>query len=198
MGSAIVHPNNSLCAHTEGIGTQDLNRAVADYLLDREAFDLFAREKMGTIADEQKELLKLYRKKWQKDSEAEARAEAANRITDKEAALLKVYRTKWVRDTNGGLDVGGVRVLPDKEHLLVSKALPVFRPHTTSAPLATYHFCTRRMISVLRLKIETFPPSLLRATADKPTCDLASYGGQAHLRPSELRRANRLPVHRSS
>jgi hypothetical protein len=39
-----------------------------------------------------------------------------------------------------------------KEHLLVSKALPIFRPHTTSAPLATYHFCMRSIVPVLRLK----------------------------------------------
>ena len=39
-----------------------------------------------------------------------------------------------------------------EEHLLVSKALPVFRPHTTSAPLATYHFCMSAIVPVLRLK----------------------------------------------
>ena len=43
-----------------------------------------------------------------------------------------------------------------EEHLLVSKALPVFRPHTTSAPLATYHFCMRSIVPVLRLKFEAF------------------------------------------
>jgi hypothetical protein len=47
-----------------------------------------------------------------------------------------------------------------KEHLLVSKALPVFRPHTTSAPLATYHFCLRSIVPVLRLKFEAFRLSL--------------------------------------
>ena len=47
-----------------------------------------------------------------------------------------------------------------KEPLLVSKALPVSRPHTTSAPLATYHFCARLMISALTLRIEAFRLSL--------------------------------------
>ena len=47
-----------------------------------------------------------------------------------------------------------------KEPLLVSKALPVFRPPTTSAPLATYHFCARIMISPLTLRLEALPPTL--------------------------------------
>ncbi len=47
-----------------------------------------------------------------------------------------------------------------EEHLLVSEALPVFRPHTTSAPLATYHFCMRAIVPVLRLKFEAFRLSL--------------------------------------
>ena len=34
--------------------------------------------------------------------------------------------------------------------------LPVFRPHTTSAPLTTYHFCMRSIVPVLRLKFEAF------------------------------------------
>jgi hypothetical protein len=42
----------------------------------------------------------------------------------------------------------------------VSKALPVFRPHTTSAPLATYHSCMRSIVPVLRLKFEAFRLSL--------------------------------------
>ena len=43
----------------------------------------------------------------------------------------------------------------------MSKALPVFRPHTTSAPLATYHFCMRSIVPVLRLKFEALRLSLL-------------------------------------
>ena len=93
------------------IGTRDLNRAVVNYLLDREAFDLLAKEKAGTITNEQTELLKLHREKWTQDKGAETRAKGAGAITEKEAALLDVYRRDRVRDTAGGLDVDGVRVL---------------------------------------------------------------------------------------
>ena len=55
-----------------------------------------------------------------------------------------------------------------KEHLLVSKALPVFRPHTTSAPLATYHFCMGSIVPVLRLKFEAFRLSLLAFVSQVP------------------------------
>ena len=53
--------------------------------------------------------------------------------------------------------------LPLKEHLLVSKALPVLGPHTTSTPLATYHFCMRSVVPVLRLK---FGALFVRASAE--------------------------------
>ena len=43
----------------------------------------------------------------------------------------------------------------------MSKALPVFRPHTSSAPLATYHFCMRSIVPVLRLTFEALHLSLL-------------------------------------
>lgn len=92
-------------------GTRDLNLAAVNYLLDREASDLLAKERVGRITDEQRKLLNKHREKWQEDPAAEARAKEAGAITDKEAALLKVYRTKWVRDTDGGLGVDGVRVL---------------------------------------------------------------------------------------
>ena len=59
-------------------------------------------------------------------------------------------------------------ITDDKEHLLVSKALPVFRPHTTSAPLATYHFCMRSIVPVLRLKFEAFRLSLLAFVSQVP------------------------------
>jgi hypothetical protein len=55
-----------------------------------------------------------------------------------------------------------------KEHLLVSKALPVFRPHTASAPLATYHFCMRSIVPVLRLKFEAFRLSLYGLRFSRP------------------------------
>ena len=55
-----------------------------------------------------------------------------------------------------------------KEHLLVSKALPVFRPHTTSAPLATYHFCMRSIVPALRLTFEAFSVSLLAFVPQVP------------------------------
>jgi hypothetical protein len=93
------------------MGTPDLNRAVANYLLDREAFHLLAEEGARAIAEGQKELLKLHREKWREDGDAEARAKIAGAITEKEAALLEVYRTRWVRDTDGLLDVFRVRVL---------------------------------------------------------------------------------------
>jgi hypothetical protein len=54
------------------------------------------------------------------------------------------------------------------EHLLVSKALPVFRPHTTSAPLATYHFCMGSIVPVLRLTFEAFRLSLLAFESRNP------------------------------
>jgi hypothetical protein len=38
---------------------------------------------------------------------------------------------------------------------------PYSGPHTTSAHVATYHFCMRLMISVLSLKVEAFRLSLL-------------------------------------
>ena len=50
----------------------------------------------------------------------------------------------------------------------MSKALPVFRPHTTSAPLATYHFCMRSIVPVLRLKFEVFRLSLLAFVSQVP------------------------------
>ena len=50
----------------------------------------------------------------------------------------------------------------------MSKALPVFRPHTTSAPLATYHFCIRSIVPVLRLKFEAFRLSLLAFVSQVP------------------------------
>jgi hypothetical protein len=94
-----------------GMGTRDLNRAVANYLLDREAFHLLAEEGAGPITEEQRELLKLHREKWREDGDAEARAKMADAITEKEAALLEVYRTRWVRDTDGLLVVLLVRVV---------------------------------------------------------------------------------------
>lgn len=90
------------------IGTEDQNLAVANYLLDREAFDLLAKEVACKLTNEEKELLKLHRDKWQKDKDAENRAKEAGEITDKEAALLKVYRDYWVRDTTCGFGVFGV------------------------------------------------------------------------------------------
>jgi hypothetical protein len=42
----------------------------------------------------------------------------------------------------------------------VSKALPIFWVSHYLAHVATYHFCTRRMISVLRLRFEAFRLSL--------------------------------------
>ncbi len=43
----------------------------------------------------------------------------------------------------------------------MSKALPVFRPHNTSAPVATYDFCMRSIVPVLSLRFESFASSLL-------------------------------------
>ena len=42
------------------------------------------------------------------------------------------------------------------------------RPHTTSAHVAPYHFCTRPMISVLSLKFEAFRLSLLAFVSQVP------------------------------
>lgn len=98
------------------VGTRGLNLAVVNYLLDREAFDLLAKEKAGTITNEQTQLLKLHREKWKRDKGAETRAKEAGGITEKQAALLKVYRDKWVRDSEGGLGVDGVIVRNDDRY----------------------------------------------------------------------------------
>lgn len=50
----------------------------------------------------------------------------------------------------------------------MSKALPYKGPRTTSAHVATYHFCTRLMISVLRLSFEAFHLSLLAFVSQVP------------------------------
>ena len=50
----------------------------------------------------------------------------------------------------------------------MSKALPVFRPHTTSVPLAPNHFCPGLMILVLRLWFEAFASSLLAFVSQVP------------------------------
>jgi hypothetical protein len=55
----------------------------------------------------------------------------------------------------------------------VSKALPIFLaphfwPRTTSARVATYHFCARVMISVIILKFEAFRLSLLAFVSQVP------------------------------
>ena len=55
-----------------------------------------------------------------------------------------------------------------RKQLLVSKVLPVFWPHTTSAHVATYNFCTGLMISVLRLRFEAFASSLLAFVSQVP------------------------------
>ncbi len=41
----------------------------------------------------------------------------------------------------------------------MSKVLPISGPRTTSARVATYHFYTKLMISVLTLRFEAFQPS---------------------------------------
>ena len=51
----------------------------------------------------------------------------------------------------------------------MSKALPVFRPHTTSSALGTYHFCMWSIVPVLRLKFEAvrFKSSGLRFSSPR-------------------------------
>lgn len=90
--------------------TRAENRAVANYLLDREACYLLAQEESGAITDKEAALLTVSRRKWVRDTEAERRAEKAGTITEKETALLKVYRAIWVRDSEGVLGVDRVRV----------------------------------------------------------------------------------------
>ena len=50
----------------------------------------------------------------------------------------------------------------------MSKVLPVFRPHTTSAPLATYYLCMRFMDLALMLNFEAFRLSLLAFVSQVP------------------------------
>ena len=52
--------------------------------------------------------------------------------------------------------------------LLVNKLLPIFRSQITAAHLASYRFCERLIVSVLRLSVEAIPlplpsgPSLIK------------------------------------
>ncbi|MEY4701958.1 MAG: hypothetical protein RL326_2145 [Pseudomonadota bacterium] len=62
------------------------------------------------------------------------------------------------------------------------KRYPYSWPRATSAPVASYHFCTRLMISVLSLKFEAFRLSL--------TLGLTS----ASLRPSSRRGLSRVEL----
>jgi hypothetical protein len=90
------------------MGTRDLNLAVANYLLDREASYLLAQEETGNLTNKEAEVLAKHRSRWEKDAPAEKRAGEAAPITNNEAELLATYRSSWVRDTEGGVEICGV------------------------------------------------------------------------------------------
>lgn len=95
------------------MATREESKVTAEYLLAREASYLLTQEQKGKITKEEGEWLKLHRRKWRLDKQAEALAKEAGAITEREAALLEVYRTKWVRDTGGVVAVDYVRVHVD-------------------------------------------------------------------------------------